>query len=73
MDKKYFRVPITNRKIVFARHGFLVDSYELDETVNDWLIANCKSAWYMDWVDGKHVSFLEERDALLFKLTWGGA
>lgn len=69
----WHKVRITNYEIVHLQRGFLVDDYLLDAVVVSWLEDNAKEPWSFDWMNGDYVSFKEERDAMLFKLTWGGA
>lgn len=69
----WIKVWITNYDIVHLHRGFLVDDYQLDATVVNWLENNTNGPWSFDWMSGDKVSFREERDAMLFKLTWGGA
>lgn len=73
MQRQRYVVRITNYDIVHLNRGFLIDDYSLDAIVVDWLEENCKDTWSFDWMSGDKVTFLDERNAMLFKLTWGGA
>ncbi|MNK54714.1 hypothetical protein D3C87_737060 [compost metagenome] len=73
MRSEYHKVQITNYNIVRRYVGFLMDEYMLVEEVHNWLEANCNDLWYYDDMYGNSISFKDEKEALLFKLTWGGA
>ncbi len=60
-------------KYVEFVHGFIYDDYIPDPDIVDWLGENCDGEWTFDWSNGEKFSFEKESDAIVFKLTWGGA
>lgn len=68
------------RAIAEYRYGFLLNEYYLIPQVSEWMVENIKGYWtweeqYRDHTDMLNLIFRfnDPNDALLFKLTWGGA